>query len=141
MSRHISKSLYVLPPWILSGLTLVAILWLTLSPRPLGSMDIPLFPGADKLAHALMFAFFTAMIFIDRARCARRKTMSVWFGVLTFLLCSALGVAIEFLQRALDTGRSFEVADMFADSAGSLIVLVLWLIYQPAISPYRHGRR
>ncbi len=57
-----------LPPWILSILTVALILWLTLAPDPLGDDSPRLFPGADKVAHAIMFGFLTVVQLLDRQR-------------------------------------------------------------------------
>ena len=50
----LTKFLISLPPCIFSVVCIIAVLYLTLVPRPLPDMDIPLFPGADKVVHAIM---------------------------------------------------------------------------------------
>ena len=47
----LTKFLISLPPCIFSVVCIIAVLYLTLVPRPLPDMDIPLFPGADKVVH------------------------------------------------------------------------------------------
>jgi len=84
-----------------------AIVWLSLTPSP-PELNIE---GSDKLGHFIAYG-----------------VLMFWFGVLYrsararigwALFCLALGVALEFAQRA--TGyRSFELADMAADALGVL---------------------
>lgn len=125
--RKIRKWLEILPPWTLSAVCLLAICWLTLAPHPLGDSDIPLFPGADKIAHALMFGGFTFCIIIDALR---RKGWTS--GPENLTICfyspdvpSAVGIITEFLQGQMDAGRSFEFWDMVADITGAFLVAAI----------------
>ena len=63
------------PGWLFTVLTILIILWLTLMPDPLGDDAPSLFPGADKLVHAIMFGFLTTMIMLDRQRRNRWKEL------------------------------------------------------------------
>lgn len=124
-------------PPIPSVLTIMLILWLTLAPKPVGEIDVPLFPGIDKVAHVCIFGFLTIIMWID---CGRRAAQ--WkFPTLrhTMLLASAsmaLGIAIEFMQHYMDLGRSLEWADMAADAAGCLGAVAMTLIARKNISKF-----
>lgn len=131
MKNQIRNILQELPPWLLTGITLIAILWLTLSPRPFGSMHTPFFPGADKLAHAVMFGFLVVMMALDRARKKEFHRLSPLFLICCALFSSGLGIAIEYLQEYLNTGREFEYLDMVADSCGAFSAAFIWLFLQP----------
>lgn len=125
--ERIKKSLSNLPKWFFTIITLVGILWLTLAPKPLGEEPPPLFPGADKIGHALMFGFFTAMLAFDRQRKNRWHKVG-WKRMFTYAFASsALGAFIEVLQWAMGMGRSFEVEDIVADSAGSFLMAAVWI--------------
>ena len=142
MSKRFRHILCALPPWILTAVTVVLILWLTLAPRPFGDIRAPLFPGADKIVHSLMFGFLTAMICADRARKDRSVSpshISSLFALVSAAGASLFGVAIEFLQHWLGIGRSFETADIIADCSGAFIFAALWLIIQPDLSPSDNG--
>lgn len=119
-----------MPPWLLTALCGAAILWLTLAPRPLGDLEPPLFPGADKLVHAIMFGGLTAMMLLDRTRRNGWHPVRVATTVAYAGAASGLGVAIEFVQRAMGMGRGYDALDMAADTAGAFIVAVLWQIMQ-----------
>lgn len=118
------------PPWILTIVTVVAILWLTLAPRPLGGITPPLFPGADKVVHALMFGGLEFMICVDRARSKDWKSPSLMFILFTSTIVILFGALIEFLQEAMNMGRSADLLDFIADSIGTLAVALFCLIYK-----------
>lgn len=117
-----------LPPWILTSVTVGAILWLTLASHPLGDGDLPLFPGADKLAHAIMFGGLTLMICLDETRLKAWKRLSGVFILAAMVISSGLGIGVEFLQRAMHAGRTFDIYDMAADCAGAALAALLWLL-------------
>jgi len=88
-------------------LYVAAIIWLSLTPSP-PQLDVA---GGDKLEHFVAYGvlmFWYGMLY----RSARARIG--WA-----LFCVALGVALEFAQRA--TGyRTFELGDMAADALGVL---------------------
>ena len=122
--------LTALPSWILSLLTAIVILWLTLSPDPLGDDAPRLFPGADKVVHAMMFGFLAIMILLDRQRKDGWRTLSVPFIFLGAALSILMGVGIEVAQLKMDMGRGYEVADMVADAVGVAICSLSWILLQ-----------
>ncbi len=117
----IIKILNALPSWLLSGLCLVAILWLTLAPRPLGDNEIMLFPGADKVVHFLMFGGFVFCIVLDWVR--QHSWRRAPAGVAVAAIAAGVGLAVltEILQQTMQLGRTFEAADMAADISGAII--------------------
>ena len=119
-----------IPQWAFTTVTVLAIIWLTLVPDPLGDDSPHLFPGADKVVHALMFGGLTSMILLDLQRRSEWRPVGkgvVWMAALT---AASFGILIEFLQLWMGLGRGFEIADMVADTAGSAIVAILWLRLQ-----------
>ena len=122
------KTLEKLPPWILTAVTTAVILWLTLSPKPLGDVSPMLFPGFDKVAHALMFGFLTMIVLLDRCRYIGWKRLKWGFIIIAVAAVCLLGVMIEFLQKDMELGRSFEVGDIIADSSGSIIFALIWIL-------------
>lgn len=49
------KILDRIPRFLTSAVVTAGVLYLTLAPRPFGSVRIPLFEGADKVVHFMMF--------------------------------------------------------------------------------------
>lgn len=119
-----------LPKWLLTALTVALILWLTLAPDPLGEETPVLFPGADKIVHGLMFGFLTVMVLLDRTRQNGWRKIPGWLIFVVMLATSAFGIAIEFVQRAMEMGRGFETADMIADCTGAIAAAYLWKLLQ-----------
>lgn len=127
VKHHISR----LPAFLLTAVMLIAIGWLTLAPRPLGETHVQLFPGADKWAHAILFGAFTIALLADRQRFSDWKRVTTAFALTAVAIATALGVGVEFLQRAMNIGRSFDVTDMIADFGGSILAALLYLFMQP----------
>jgi hypothetical protein len=138
------------PAWTYSAVCFLAILYLTLFPDPLRGAHVSLFPGADKVVHAIMMMGMMLCLAFDTLRRgavsrhasagvaeaglsgksnARRRENSwrAYMGVLVcFLVLVVLfGGAIELLQDAMGLGRSKDFADFVADSIGAVVG---WLI-------------
>lgn len=118
-----------LPPWSLTTVTTVAILWLTLAPRPLGDMKPELFPGADKVVHAVMFGWLLLMICVDKSRSRSRHALHIVFVVMAMLAVIAFGALIEIAQDRMGAGRSFDPYDILADATGSVLTAALWYLF------------
>lgn len=126
------------PPWILTIIVSLAILYLTLVPQPLPDDTPQLFPGADKVVHGLMFGGLTLVILLDFQRRGniRAKDGNDWQPlsagfIFTVAADSAFaGIVIECLQYIMGLGRGFEMADILADTIGSFVFATLWLLLQ-----------
>lgn len=131
--KTVKRWLAALPPWALTVTGLLAILWLTLAPEPLGDEELPLFPGADKIAHMIMFGGFSLLLLLDNTRrngWRREPAQKVWgAGGVSALL----GVAVEIAQWKMEMGRSFEWGDIAADSLGALLCVICWFAFAPKI--------
>lgn len=113
-----------LPAWTLSIICFLAICWLTLAPEPLPDNDLPLFPGADKIAHGIMFGGFTLCIIIDALRRKGWPAYPENVGILFYSpdIPSIVGIITEFLQGMMHARRTFEFWDMVADITGAYLV-------------------
>ena len=119
-----------LPPWTLTIVCFLAICWLTLAPHPLPDNDIPLFPGADKIAHALMFGGFTLCIILDRNRQHGWPSGIEKTDLYAPVFASAFGIVTELLQSGMHAGRSGDVWDLVADITGAFLTYGGWRIYK-----------
>lgn len=126
----LKRMLEALPSWILTIVVTLAILYLTLWPDPLPDDTPQLFPGADKVVHALMFGGLTLVLLIDRQRGIRWRPLGKRFVWSVALASAVFGAVIECLQWAMGLGRGFEIADIIADTVGSLLFALLWLRFQ-----------
>ena len=119
-----------LPVGILSVLTSVAILWLTLAPKPLGDEPPSLFQGADKIVHGIMFGGLTWMMLLDWQRKHKWRRVGWQRGMTCAAISSLFGILIEFTQSYMDLGRGFEYADIMADTIGAFIFAWFWITFQ-----------
>lgn len=145
----IQCSLEKCPAWIFTIIVTLAILYLTLWPNPLPDDTPELFPGADKVVHALMFGGLTLVVLLDRQRltaCRRQSETSLgeasasgrkaWQPLRSSFVWSVAfisafsGVVIECLQFLMGLGRGFEVGDILADAVGAFTFGGLWLLLQ-----------
>ncbi|HYC49287.1 MAG TPA: VanZ family protein [Burkholderiales bacterium] len=102
--------------WLVTGVALVAaVIYLSIAPR----LDAPDVPGGDKVGHFV--AYGAVMLWFMQAALSRGSR------ALIGLTLVALGIALEFVQAGIP-GRSFEIADMFANSIG---VAIGWLAAPP----------
>lgn len=115
-----------------AGAVLAAILWLTLAPKPLGDSEIPLFEGADKIAHAGMFGLLAFVMALDFSRFKGRFYRAA--GAAIIAGCCLLGFLTEWAQNAMDAGRSFEWGDFAADTAGAVGAMLIF----PMIRKFNH---
>lgn len=115
------------PKWTATALTVGVILWLTLSSRPVGDVDVPVFPGIDKAVHGIMFGWLAMMLIMDWGK-QRGQRAGLPGAFVCAVLSAAFGVGIEFLQASMSLGRSYEVADMYADAAGAGAVYAVFVL-------------
>ena len=108
-----SQPLRLRPLWLLLGWALVLfIVYESLTPYP---VEIQVEQG-DKYGHVM--AYLALMSWFSNIYEGTRGRVICALG------CIALGVGMEFAQRLTET-RTFEVADMVADTVGVLVGLVL----------------
>lgn len=121
MGRKIIDFIPVYQPTVA---VLVAILYLTLLPQPLGEEDISLFDGADKVVHFIMFGGLTGTYIFDRFRISRKLNLK---GALRVALCSSLlGAVIEYMQYAMQMGRTGnDIYDAMANTAGAFCAVAV----------------
>lgn len=96
-----------------------------MSHQPGDSLDLPLFPGADKLAHMMAYGVLSgAVIFAFSSRMREDRRWLV-FG-LAVLVPTLFGISDEYHQSFV-AGRSSEFFDLVADAAGALLVGSVWI--------------
>ncbi len=117
--RSLRKIIEVLPPWVFTAAVLLAILYLTLVPRPLPPMKILMFPHSDKVVHALMFGAVVVAMILDYVR--KGGTHLLRFTLFSLATSVAIGGIIELLQSCMGMGRSGDWYDFMADAAGAAL--------------------
>lgn len=122
------KILDRIPRFLTSAVVTAGVLYLTLAPRPFGSVRIPLFEGADKVVHFMMFFAMAFAYHFDFRRGKKPVDEARLMGWI-FVSLSAFGGLIELAQRKMRMGRSGDWYDLLADIAGAVYGIILaWLI-------------
>ena len=128
--ERLRNQLSRLPAGLFSIIVFLTIMWLTLSSKPLGENPPPMFPGADKLAHAIMFGGFVVVMLLDWQRKHGWKRVGWIRAIICGVISSFVGILVEFAQANMGLGRSFEYDDMTADTVGAFLFAVSYLILQ-----------
>lgn len=122
------KILDRIPRFLTSAVVTAGVLYLTLAPRPFGSVRIPLFEGADKVVHFMMF-FAMAFAYHFDFRRGKKPVDEARLMSWIFVSLSAFGGLIELAQWKMRMGRSGDWYDLLADIAGAVYGIILaWLI-------------
>ena len=117
-----------IPRFLSSAVVTAGVLYLTLAPRPLGGIRIPMFEGADKVVHFLMFFAMAVAYHYDYRKRPKATDEARLLGWL-FVLLSALGGFIELAQWKMAMGRSGDWFDLLADVMGAFYgLLMAWLL-------------
>lgn len=114
--------------WWLTIIVTAAILWLTLAPHPVGDNEIELFPGADKIIHAIMMGglAFTALFDFARNgtwRNIRKITPAI--AITVAFTCIIFSCIDEWGQGVMNLGRSSDPFDLIADIAGIILAATI----------------
>ena len=122
------KILDRIPRFLTSAVVTAGVLYLTLAPRPFGSVRIPLCEGADKVVHFMMFFAMAFAYHFDFRRGKKPVDEARLMGWI-FVSLSAFGGLIELAQWKMRMGRSGDWYDLLADIAGAVYGIILaWLI-------------
>lgn len=114
-NRWASYQLFLRILWVCACLTVVAGSLLPSSSSPMRAWNA--LHIADKLQH---FTAYAVLAFLPALHERRPAFVAIALGII------AMGVCLEFGQR-LPEGRSFEVGDMIANTAGVMTGLILAL--------------
>lgn len=113
------RFILALPTGVPSIITIAVIAYLSLADNPVGADEFALFPGADKLAHFLIY-FVAASVFILEY-CKKRMPHHTHLNVeLALMTCAIiLGMIMEAGQLLVPETRDFEVQDIVANTLGA----------------------
>lgn len=84
--------------------------------------QIPLFPGADKIIHFMMYFIFSIL------SCWALRTEKNYYR-LFFIVVGTIGwgILMEYIQRTMHVGRSFSWYDALANSLGVLVGILIYI--------------
>lgn len=83
------------------------------------------FPFLDKIVHFGLY-FVLALLIMAVLTLNSHLKHSKWTYTITIVVCLLYGWLIEVLQRAFFSGRSYELMDVVADTAGAVLGVLLY---------------
>ena len=86
--------------------------------------DFPLFPGADKIAHFLMYGSLALTILWSHGRNGLARPGRT--AVFTVIFCLLYGISDEFHQSFISQ-RFMSALDLIADAAGAFCLTLVWI--------------
>lgn len=83
----------------------------------------------DKLIHALIFIILSILFLLSlKTILPCFKKYKIWYVLLITVIC-LYGLIIEFIQEKYIPYRSYDIGDVVADIAGSVIAFKLFVKY------------
>lgn len=112
-------------PYLYTWLALVVIVSVTLMPMPEVAQDAGRIPHFDKVVHFVMFGVLATLWWWEYA--VSRGLPKMPWRALVWICCSvsAIGALVEVCQHLLGMGRSGDLYDWIADTAGAIIIPAL----------------
>jgi len=95
-----------------------------LSAQPGGTLPMPSFPGADKLAHSIAYATLAATVIYAFSP----KRRPVVCALIAILISAAYGASDEWHQ-GFTPGRDVSFYDFLADCFGAALLAGGWLLW------------
>ena len=89
------------------------------------NLNLPSFPGVDKLAHMLAYGVLAFSVLWYSGKKGLDKPR--YTVALTVLFCLLYGISDEYHQSFIPF-RSVSVLDVFADTAGAFCVSLIWMM-------------
>ncbi len=85
---------------------------------------IPMFPGMDKVVHILMYFIFSLL------SCWSVKTeLNFSWLLLIIPVTIGWGIFMEYMQRSMHMGRSFDPNDILANSFGVVSGVLIYVLF------------
>ena len=109
--------------WWPTCLTLLVILYATLYPHPIGADEMALFPGYDKVLHAIMMGGLLGAYLFDLRRSGHMLTKKAILPA-AFVL-TVFAFIDELLQHIIAPNRTFDWWDILAGVVGIIIASFL----------------
>jgi VanZ family protein len=80
-------------------------------------------PNFDKIVHFGMYFSFMSILILENRKTIKSTRILFLTGLIPFFY----GIIIEIMQSTLTTTRTGSIYDAFANSAGILVSILLWL--------------
>lgn len=118
----------------------IAILWAIIilvlcgmPPQDVDKVKFIDFPHIDKVVHFCLY-FVMGVLVVAVLSLNGTLKKSKWLLLVSISICFIYGWIIEIFQQVLFTGRSYEVMDIVADTAGAIVGVLLYRPISRAIN-------
>lgn len=114
----IDKIIRKVPAGLMTMAIVVTIAYVSLDGDPFDASMIPLFEGADKVIHAIMYFTLVAVLLFDAVKfrkCGKAVTLA------SVVVAFAYSALMEYLQDQMGLGRTASVADLVANLTGACL--------------------
>lgn len=118
------KFFKLLPVGLVSFIATAFVAYMSLSVNPMDVNDLPLFPGADKIAHIILYYFLTLAYIFDYSNHIYPHHIKLNIELALCASAFVLGVLMEAGQGFLDMGRSMSFYDGIANLVGVLLCFI-----------------
>lgn len=95
----------------------------TINPSNLPSIKFNFKFGIDKVVHFLLFGILALLILIPNY-----NNCTNGYLLKAFLISSAYGISIEIIQGLFFANRTFDYADMLANTFGALFFTLMFML-------------
>ena len=120
------KILFSIQQWLRVTISLIylsCVALLSLLP-PKDLPDVPLFPGEDKIIHALMYLGLAWLV----CWAMHAESKNIWY-YLVIIFSISWGIIMEIFQYLMHIGRSFEFYDIIGNSIGTLFGVFIYSLF------------
>ena len=129
-----------IPCFVLSGIVIAVVLYLTLVPKPLPDNDIHWFEHTDKVVHGVMMMGVYLALTIDVIKRKRQPVgLSSSYRILFLAAVIVLGGIIELLQGGMGLGRGCDLYDFIADAIGAYAGYLIAIRYSSGFAAWLFG--
>lgn len=128
----IKKLIHIIPAGVPSVLAIGLDAYLSLASTPVPS-SIPMFEGADKVVHFIMYMAITLVFTYDYAKYKFPHHTKLNMEFMLMTISMLLGLIMESLQLSLTVDRCFEFLDIIANVSGAaagFLLQRLWLMHK-----------
>lgn len=117
----IDKIIRKVPAGLMTMAIVVTIAYVSLDGDPFDASMIPLFEGADKVIHAIMYFTLVAVLLFDAVKFRKCGKAGKAVTLASVVVAFAYSVLMEYLQDQMGLGRTASVADLVANLAGACL--------------------
>lgn len=92
--------------------------------------------AGDKIGHLIAYLALAATFSAEHARVLRWSSRTDRWLIVVGLICITYGLTLEVLQGTIFYQRTFDFADIAANTLGSVLGIVLYIMFFSSLKKY-----